>query len=180
MELPVIRMCAAGASDATIGVNAMLDALTLDGSDTRPAHVTIYNSVDHGFVARRKVPQDGGGIIFPAVAILIPDPVSLYEVRTSVRDGVFPVGFAYLQKASDSASGNRDGLYTNHAIARFLTRFLAPTAPSQALRTRAGVGIIGPSDLQNATRQPPVNIDWLGALVTAITTIDLLVRDTTA
>lgn len=180
MELEVIRMCAAAAADNAIGVNAMIDTLTLDGQDTRPGHVHVYNSVDDGFVARRAVPEQGGNITFPALAVMVYDPITFSEVRTTVRDGRFPVAFAYLQRDSDSAKGNRSALYTNRAILRFLSRFLAPTAAAQALRLRNGVGIIGPTDLDQATKQPPIFENWKGGICTAVTVIDLLARDTAA
>lgn len=174
MELETIRMCAIAAADPTIGVNAMLAALPLDGTDTRPDPVTIYNSVDHGWVARQVAPEDGGGVTFPALAILIAEPIAFDEVHTVTRDGHLPVGFAYVQNLSDSAKGKRDALYTNRAVLRFLTRFASNA--SAALRQRGGIGLINPS----STTQPPVNQQWGGGLVTALTVVTWFTRETSA
>jgi hypothetical protein len=172
MELETISMCAAGAADGTIGVNTMIDALTINAGHLRPAHVTIYNSVDHGWVARRAVPEDGGGVTFPALAVLVAEPITLDEVQSVVRDGHFPVGFAYLQKLSDSAKGNRDALYTSRAVLRFLSRFANNAAAVS--RAMNGIQIVCPVD----TKQPPVSEPWGGALVTAVTVVKWLVRET--
>jgi hypothetical protein len=172
MELETISLCAAAAADATIGVNAMIDALTMNAGHVRPSHVTIYNSVDHGWVSRRMVAEDGGNVSFPALAILVAEPIKLDEVQTVVRDGHFPVGFAYLQKLSDSAKGNRDALYTSRAVLRFLTRFADNAAV--AARHANGIQIVCPED----TKQPPVSEAWGGALVTAVTVVTWLVRET--
>src|SRR5947209_8600308 len=103
MEIEAVRMCAAALADSVIGVNAMLDAVTIDDIDTRPTPLTIYNSVDHRWVARKSVPEKDPNIVFPALAVLLSAPLSLREVGTAVRDGDVTIMFAYIERDVDSA-----------------------------------------------------------------------------
>lgn len=170
-------MCAAAAADPTIGVNAMIAALALDGSDPRPSAVTVYNAMDHGWVARRMVPEQGSGITFPALAVFVSQPARLDEVHTVVRDAHYPVAYAYVTLNSDSAKGNRDAAYTMRALLRTLRLFHAPTPTGAGLRQHNGIGIIPPNG-PDATTQPPVYETWGSAIVTAVTQVEYLVRDT--
>lgn len=176
MELDVIRACAAAASDATIGINAQLAALPLDAGDATPPQVTLYNSVDHGWVARQTAAESGSGITFPAVAILVAQPTTIDQVHTVTRDAHFPVAFAYVQRQADSAHGLRDALYTQRAILRFLTAFAAPTPTGQSYRFRNGVGLVLPESIT----APPTNQPWGAALVTSAVIVTWLVRETSA
>src|SRR4051794_21284258 len=124
MELETLRMHAAAAADATIGVNAMIDALPIEGGDVRPPHVTIYTSLDEGagWVARKAVSEKGDGITFPALAIFL-HATSVKEVMTSVRDADVAVVLAYIARSADNPKTQRDSLYTDRAMLRFLRRF---------------------------------------------------------
>lgn len=173
MRLETIRMNAAAADDATIGVNAMLAALPLDGSDTRPPNVTIYNQVDHPWVARRAINLPGDAVTFPALAILA-QPSTVHQVMTSVRDAEIPIVFAYLVKA-DTAVNQRHASYTTRALMRFLRLFTDNAGAS--FRARNGVQLINPMDdvRQGESIQP-----WDKALAIAATEITWLARETQA
>lgn len=174
MKLETIRLVAAAAADPTLGVNAMLAGLTLMTGDPRPANVTIYNAADHGWVARRMIPEEASGITFPALAVFLVKSSTFDEVPSQVRDGHLPIGLAYVENASDSAKGNRDAMYTEMAILRFLARLESPAADS--LRQVNDVGLVYP----DSTEQPPVDQPWGSGLVTALTITTWTVRDNRA
>lgn len=171
MKLEAIRLNALAAADPTIGVNAMLAALTLMPGDARPDPVTIYNAVDHGWVARRTVPEDGAGVTYPALAVLLVKPAQFDEVPSNVRDGHIPIGFIYLQKASDTSKGLRDAFYTELAILRFLARLESPAG--DALRVTGDVGLVYP----DATESPLYEATWGSALAVSATVVTWVVRD---
>ncbi len=175
MELEVIRMCAAGAADPTIGINAMLAGIPLDGDDERPGTLQIYNSVDHGPIARRAVPAHDSGLVFPALAIYVADAATLEQVRTVVRDGEFPIAFSHIELESDSAKGNRDACYTTRALLRFLTRFVRNEGA--AFRKRGGVQLI---EAVGPVRQSPIYQKWDHGLVQSTTVVTWRVRETAA
>lgn len=175
MELEVLRMMAAAAADATIGINAMIDGLPVEGADERPPHVTLYNSVEHQWVRRKSFPESGHGLTFPAVAIRLASPLQVEQVMTTVRDAQVPVMFAYLVRDAETLEGSFDALQTNRAILRFLRR-LADNAGA-AFRTRNGVQLINPvpSTSQGLTEQ-----QWDKAFVAAATITTWLARETAA
>lgn len=174
MELEAIRMMAAAAADPTIGVNAMLAGVPLDGDDERPLPLSIYNSVDHGAIARQAIPGKGSGLNFPALAVYVATSATLAQVGTVVRDGHFPIALSYIDLESDSAKGNRDACYAMRAAARFLTRLARSEAA--ALRSRGGVQLIAPVD----TKQSPVYQKWDAGIVQTMLVVTWLVRETAA
>jgi hypothetical protein len=175
VELETIRMSATAAADATIGINAMIDALPLDGADTRPPHVTVYNSVDHPWVARREFPEQDPNITYPAVAVMLAQQLVVREVMTSNRDAEATVLFAYIERASDSAKLTRDTLYTNRAMLRFLTRF-SSNASGSTFRSRGGVLMINPIKTDQGTTKE----SWGNATMVAATMVTWLIRDSAA
>jgi hypothetical protein len=158
MKLETVRLVKAALADVTYGINAMLAALTLDGSDTRPANPTVYTDVDHKWVARRKVDDvDTAAITFPALAVFQFAPLRCVdvEVRTIVRDADVQIAFAYVVRKQDSAAAVRDALYFNRALLRWFKWFEANDQTS-SFRTKNGVTL---RLLQELT-QDDVDEDW--------------------
>lgn len=176
MRLEAIRMHAAAAIDGGIGINAMIAALPIEVGDTRPANVTVYNSMQHPFAARKTVGQ-GDDISYPAIAIFA-QPSTVHQVMTSVRDADIPIVFAYLVKKADSVVAQQDGAYTNRAILRFLRR-LCDDSTGAAFRVRNGVQLINPVG-DEGIRQGETIQEWDKAVAIAATEITWRVRDTEA
>lgn len=176
MELESMRMVATAAADLVIGVNAMIDALPIDVGDVRPPHVNVYNAADHPAVARQAIGDgDLANIQLPAIAIFC-KPTHIDQVTTSVRDGEVPIVIAYIDKKADSAEVQRNGLYANRAVLRFLRRFADPAYV--ALRTRNGIHLLNPT--VDGTQQGQVNQKWGSAWAITATNITWRARETAA
>jgi hypothetical protein len=178
MELEVVRAVSAGLQHATIGINAMIDALVIDTiGDLKPSHVTIYNYVDHPFVARKKINHDeveSGHVSLPAVAVYLEAPPTLEpEVGTIYRNGDFPVAISYVTIEPDEVKRMRDALYVNRALLRFLTQFNANADPGRTLRFRNNVNLYLATGLTQYTPFVP----WEAALLAASTLVTYRCRE---
>lgn len=166
MLVELIYMLNAGLEDGTIGINAQFDSFNVVSGHAVPPDVTVYNQIEHKWVARRQVNTDDGGVTFPAIAIFQPDPGRHEgDVQTIYRKSDYPVVFAYIAKRSDSALGARDAGYTNRALLRWFRDFM-DNSKTDTLRTQNGVII---SQVIGDITEPPVLEDWgkvevLGAL----------------
>lgn len=149
MQLPVIRACAAGVTDPMIGINAMIDGLTLDDpADVRPAHVRIYNYVDDAWVSNKMLQMEevrNGIITLPALILYIEQPPTIEAevgaATPTIRNGEFTVVFSYVSAEPASVKEVRDAFYVNWAMLKFLTLFNANTTASLALRTRGSISL---------------------------------------
>lgn len=138
MELETIRCVVSGLTDGTIGVNAMIDGLTLEGGDARPDHVTVYDSVRHGWVARKTFALTNMNATLPGVAVFVTNvEVLTPEIETVVRDAHITVALAHLAEKSATEVGNYNALQTIRAILRFLRAFSANG--NATMRTRNGI-----------------------------------------
>lgn len=172
MMLESYRMLDAGAKDVTIGLNAMIAALALDGSDQRPANVTIYNAADHPWVARKSFPANDPSVTLPAFVIAPGDPADIMpEVETIVRDGHLHLVLAHISERADSAFAARDGMYVGRAALRFLKRF--NDNANIAFRTRNGIVMRSCTEL----RMPAVAALFEDRVVTAPLVLTYLVRE---
>lgn len=168
MELEVIRAVSAGLQDATIGINAMIDGLTLDTiGDAPPSHVTVYNYTDHSWVARKKINHDeveNGHISLPAVAVYLEAPPQLEPVvRTIYRDGDYPIAISYVTIEPDEVKRMRDALYVNRAVLRFLTRFDSDAHASMRFRNNVNLYV------QKSLVQFTPFVRWEAAILAAST-----------
>lgn len=175
MELETIRCVVAGLNDGTIGANAMIDGLTLEGGDTRPTHVTVYDSVRHGWVARRDFSLTNLNVTLPALAVFVGQPVQILnpEVETVVRNGHVSITIAHLELKSATETGIYSALQVNRALLRFCKLF---SGNSNAATFRTRNGII----LQAITNIAPQSIAAVkdDAFIGAATEIEFLVRET--
>lgn len=174
MMLEAIRCLVAGLTDATIGVNTMLAAATLESGDARPADVTVYDSVRHGWVARRSYHHETDAATLPALVVLVPDSASTAaQVMTVVRDGELPVFVGYIRRTEDAAAGNVAAMITQRCVKRTLRRFFANE--NAAMRARNGI-VVGAvlGDLEEFDTETKFG----EAVVTAGLQLTLHVRET--
>lgn len=173
MKLETIRCCVAGLEDATIGLGALLDAMTLEDGDARPATPAVYDEFRHGWVARRTVPQEDSAITFPAIAVFTQSPLTTDgEVHTVLRDASLTVAYAYLTRDVDSADARVAAELTQRVLLRHLKLFNANG--NVAMRTRNGVIVRECLEL----RLPPITENWEGAVCAAVTLADFSIRET--
>lgn len=169
MELEAIRAVYAGLTDPTIGINAMIDGLVKDTvTDNLPAHVTVYNYVDHPWVARKKLNKDeieNGHVSVPAVAVFLARPAAIdAKVQTVHRNGDFPIVVAYFTTEPDETKRMRDALYVNRAMLRFLTKF--DDNANATMRFRNNVNLF---TLQEPVTQTTPFVPWEAAILSAAT-----------
>jgi len=151
MLVELIYCINAGLEDATIGINAQFDGLTVISGHAVPPDVTVYNQIEHKFVARRQINNEDTGISLPALAIFQAGPGLIEpEVGTIYRMGEYPIVFAYIASRTDSALAARDGGYTMRCVKRFLRDFME-NAQTPVLRTQAGIIVCQLIDLE----EPP-------------------------
>jgi hypothetical protein len=113
-----------GAVNGTYSVNALLPAVPRDSGDTQPANITVYDATRNGWVARMTAPNEGSGIIFPALAVFVHGGLQFDgEVGTVIRDGTGDVAIVYVTQRQDTAAARADALYTMRAVKRSLKQF---------------------------------------------------------
>mgnify|MGYP001615747040 CR=1 FL=1 len=174
MLVELMYMLNAGAEDATIGVNAQITGGSVISGHAAPDAVTVYNQIEHSWVARRKLNTEDAGVTFPALAIFQGGPGVLEpEVGTIYRRGDYPIVFAQIRKKSDSALGFRQAGYTNRAVYRFLRDFME-NAQTATMRTQNGIIISQLTQLG----EPPVIEDWDKVEVVAAVTATFKLRET--
>ena len=174
MLVELVYSLNAGLEDGTIGLNAQFDTLSVVSGHAVPPDVTFYNQIEHKWVARRKVTTEDTGVSYPAVAIFQSAPGSVDgEVETIVRDGDWPITFAYLAKRSDSALGARDGGYTMRCLPRFLRDYMENS--NVAARTVNGIIV---SQIIGDLQVPPILEEWDKAEIVAALTATFRCRET--
>lgn len=177
MKLETVRLIKAGLADVTNGINAKIAALTLDGSDTRPANPAPYFDVDHSWVARRSLTDADTQAVsaFPALAVFQSAPLRALdtEIETIIRDVEIQIAFAYLVKKQDSALAVRDALYFNRALLRWFAWFMSNDQAS-SFRTKNGAVIRYVTDIT----QDDVHEEWGAADCIAATIATFRVRET--
>lgn len=176
MELALVRALYTGLTDPTIGINAMIAGLTKDTStDVLPSSVTVYNYVDHPWVARKKVNHDeveAGHITFPSVAVFLAQPPTIDpEIATVYRDGKYPVVLGYFTIEPDEVKRMRAALYVNRALLRFLTQFNSNA--NAAMRFRNNVNVYRALDI---TQVVPF-VKWEAAILAAATQVTFHCRE---
>lgn len=181
MELEIIRACADAAADATIGLAVQIDGLTMDKiGDLKPALRAIYSYVDDPFVARKTLNLDEietGGILLPAALIYLESAPQIDSiVRTTYREGDFPLAISFLTAESDDAKRMRDALYFNRAALRFLTQFNRDE--NEAMRQRNAVNFW--MDATKKVQQYTPFDKWEAAVLAATTVIPFRGRETQA
>jgi hypothetical protein len=114
MMLETIRIVTDWVQDATDGVNANLDTIDYDGSDTAPDDVAYFgDDTRDEIVALRKDPPK-----YPAIYVTEDAPWTMEgEVNTICRRAEdITIAIRYLIRAHDRYSGRRDTYYTLRAV----------------------------------------------------------------
>lgn len=177
MKRETIRCLKLGAADNANGINAKIGAVSIDvvAGDVRPANVTIYNALDHKWVARRRANAEDGDINFPALAIFQFGQLQVLdvEVKTVVRDALIKVAFAWLLKENNPLEVTSAGDYYNRALLQWIHWFMR-NDQSSAFRTRNGIIIRTLEELN----QDDVTESWEAADCVAQTIATFRVRET--
>lgn len=116
MQLEAQRIVADWLADATSGVNAKLDVLSYDGTDTQPADLaTIVAACDDTNAAFGRF----DGLTLPAV-IVAPRDIEHKDPEipqpNSGVDGVVTLLIRYAERTADGAKALRNGAYVTKAI----------------------------------------------------------------
>ena len=125
MRLEVVRMVTDALTHATEGVNAMLALVPLDGSDVRPADVTVTSEMDdedaaQGAVAREEDDPGAELVVYARGGVT----EFAGEVLTVDQDAeAFEVLIYYKARESDTAKAQRDMSYTMRAARWALNHF---------------------------------------------------------
>jgi hypothetical protein len=142
MIIETIRYVAATLSDATIGINAKLAAIGLDGTDTRPADIaSINNEFDNAFVARRDVTAE----TTPLLMVFQPREAELEGWITTekmdARD--LPVAVVVVARDVDTEQVNLASAY----YVRCIQQSINSVAEGAASRTRNNIQILNWGDM---------------------------------
>lgn len=115
MILEGTRLVAEWLADDTYGVNALLNTLSLDGSDSQPSDIaTIQTEFDDISVALRRVPD---GQTTPALWLFGVDRIMLAGgVTTEFRSGEHPLVIGYVHTDLDTEEGLRAASYTLRVV----------------------------------------------------------------
>lgn len=177
MILETVRIVADWLTGAMYGVNAMLATVPLDGTDTRPASVTVFDETRDGPTARRKVPATKPCLLVrqqdDATADGEPYPVG------GPRQAHVTLGLWYADTQSASETGNRNTHYVLRAARESLRRLTDPTDPTMAAaattaKTRGSIQLLKTEAVRAVTAHEPLEDSLLlGALFVTFT-----VRDT--
>lgn len=151
MFVDPVRMVADWLDDPTNGVNAMLAALDLDGSDPAPANVTLFDSTTSMEVAFGRLPATR-----PCVA------VSLYNVQSidprpvqgDARDYKPSILIRFGDTEDQTEVGLRNRDYTLRAILQSLDRFHRDE--NVAARQRNQIQLLAAEDTQMLAAFSPI------------------------
>lgn len=155
MILEAVRIVADWLDSAQHGVNALLAAVPVDGTDsdvTVPPAVTVLDSTRRSDVARGQMPS----VTSAELPALLVTPSDQSIDSQSPAAGLLPsdssvtVLIRYVTSTLDTAKAERDASQTLRAVSRSL-RLLFTTANSETARTRASVQIVEPRDQRLTT-----------------------------
>jgi hypothetical protein len=138
MIIETVRYAADVLDDVTVGVNAKIAAIGLDGTDSRPSNVAaVLNEFDSPKIARRQI---DAGSTTPLIAIFQPREVELDGwVTTEVLDARdVPVAMVVVQKDADSEEANLAAAY----YVRAMMQSINSVATGDSRRTRNNVQIL--------------------------------------
>lgn len=175
MNVPVVRMCYAAATDVTYGLGAQLTALTPDGSDVIPEVPTIINATNDDSAVFTNSPGAVANQNWPLLVITAEQPAKL--VMTGVVGRAFDapnfqVMMLYItrQKLSPSKAWC-DTDYTLRALAIALDRKLFGSDQA-ASRVRGKVMIVK----QNSLEYGPTDYEIKAGRIAGYLLLDLYIR----
>ena len=159
MQLEGQRMLASWLGNATYGVNAKLDVLTYDGSDTQPADVaTIVAAADNVDAAFGRF----DGLTLPAII------VSARETEHRDPDQVQPSGevygsvtllVRYAERTASATTALRNGAYVTRAIIASLRELHKPA--NEASRQRNNIYLLATEALRDLGTYEETEDAWM-------------------
>lgn len=138
MIIETVRFVADLLDDETNGVNAKIEAIGLDGTDTRPGDIAaVLNEFDSPAIARRQI---GADVTTPVLAVFTPRDTDLTGwVTTGVMDARdVMVAIVVVDKDADSEVANLNSAYYVRAIMQSINS----VATGDTTRTRNNVQIL--------------------------------------
>lgn len=136
--LASMRICSDWLQDGTNGVNAKIDAITLDGSDTVPPDVvTIIEASSSDALAASELPQESTD--YPVLGVTQHNPFTgRGEIPgAALKDFTGEIAIWYLTKGATRKAALEDYFYTMDAVMASLTELAKDE--NQASRTRESV-----------------------------------------
>lgn len=177
MHIETLRMIEAVLTDGTLGVNAQIDALTLDtpnggtAPDTRPAHVTVKTQADSDPAVREQDDAES----FPLVMVYIPQPINGQgQVWSGIRDAQVDVIVCYVTDGGTVPGREVATDYSLRAIVRSISAGLFAADKRDTAGTRNGYVISKASRLQWG----PSESSMRGGVMRGAVQFTLTVRDT--
>ena len=143
MILDTLRIVSDWFADPTYGVAAMLAQVPLDGSDTRPAGVEIYDETRHADVAigLLPVPATAGHVVL--AVNMARDGVTVDgNAMPPIADGQVPIVIRIGRASSTPVTAVRDALYVSRAAYWSLRRLMKNDADAYAARTQRNGGTV--------------------------------------
>jgi hypothetical protein len=174
MRVETCRIVEAVCVDGVLGINAQIDALTLDtpiGSgvpDTRPAHVTIINAIDDDATVRE------ADTTFPVVVIdAVKVTTAAGQAFSGIRDYKVDILIGVVAQSGDVTLNERTVDYILRAIIRTIARGLLASGKRDTAGTRNGFAVSKSSEL---TYGPAKQHEYGGVMLGAVE-FSLTVRD---
>ncbi len=145
MNIELVRMNAAAMSDATLGVNAQIDALPLDVSlvtglpDVRPPHVVrVLNQADHNIEVREADDESQ----YPVIVVCARSDFSgAGQVFSGVDDDEGDISLVYVTRSAFDATNFRTTDYTLRAIRKAVHAYLLASNTRDVNGQRNGIAI---------------------------------------
>lgn len=169
MFVDVVRMVRAALEHASEGVNALLPTLDLDGADTAPAAVSVFDETTDNVSAFGKLPATLPCVVVAAYRVDALEPVS---VNLAHLDSDCTVFVRLGTKDSQTARGVRDAMYLQWGIVRALQRFHTDTRAADRQRNSTQLVGFGPMSWV-ANVQPVAGAEIVSGLLVPYTVRNL-------
>lgn len=173
MRLEAVRIVADWLGHPSLGVNARLAVMPLDGGDPRPAPVAaILDETRHAAAAFRRF----DGVPLPALLVLVTEDAALRDgeiLQPGDRaDATLTVTVRYATRAWDAATAMSDGYYVSRAVIGALRRL--HDEDQVAARTRGAIRLVSCERLTPRALAEEVEDTWLlGAVEAQYYVVDL-------
>lgn len=150
------------------GVNAQLEALPLDGTDTRPDPIiSVVDETRDDGVAAGRYPED-----LPAITVTLDGDANLKgSAMSDNRDGELSIVIRYIQNDTNNAEARQHGYNVLRAIQRTVHNLFDNA--NTADRTRNGIQVIDCLTLDVVSTFQPINDSMLASAIR----LRLFVRD---
>lgn len=149
-----VRMVSDWLSDATYGVNVRLATLDIDGGDTAPGSVTIYDDSRNAIIARKRWPQD----MATTRGLIVHDLGTVWRVgiQNGYQSGVCQVGVLLVIPVAETDEAVEDCGYIMRAVRQSLNVLSTPGVASDLGRTRNGIVLENLTEIEEPPPEPEI------------------------